>query len=378
MKQILYISILLTISFSCQDHNTINIRGEIKNLPGNQFFLYIENNQAIEIDTVFLSNKGIFDIRKQLPEPSVVTIIYPDKDFWLPLFLLPSEKVEIKADAQNPNIEEIQIKGSSVQKDLVDFTKANTGLLEEEDRVTKEVDRKTIQGGKGTTDHTRSLSNLYGVRRKISDASEDFILKNSNSLASSVLLNEFFNNGDIHRVSELIDSLEGDAKTFVLTRRMKEELEKLGKTEINKKAPGFKVQTLKGDTISLESLTKRNLLLSFTASWCEFCETEIKALMKCLEQYEKTAPITVVSISLDENNSVWKAFAKEHNITWDQVTDTTGTASTLLQLYNVHEVPYAVLIDTTGTIVGRGNSCDEFRDFFLKTDTPNAGTTSVK
>ena len=164
MKQILYISVLLAISFSCQDHSTINIRGEIKNLPGNQFFLYIENNQAIEVDTVFLSNKGIFNIRKQFPEPSVVTIIYPDKNFWLPLFLLPSEKVEIKADAQNPDIEEIQIKGSSVQKDLVDFAKANTGLLEEEDRVTKEVDRKTIQGGKGTTDHTRSLSNLYGVR----------------------------------------------------------------------------------------------------------------------------------------------------------------------------------------------------------------------
>ena len=366
------VAVVFLFAFSCTQKDTLNISGEIENFQNNQIFLYTENNQFMEVDTLFLDENGKFKIEKNLPEPSVITIISSDKDKWIPLFLYPGETVDIKIDELNPN--DFQVKGSRVQKEFEAFLKNNNNLIEEESIVSKEIEKKTYLGDEGIIGRTRFLSNLNGVKKKLSEASEAYLLKNSSQISASVILNEFFNDGATYKVAELIDSLKGDAETFVLTSRLRQQLNNLERTEVGKEAPLFTIQTTKGHTFSLDSLKGKNVLLSFTASWCEFCKVETKALLKYFDQNKKQAPLDIISVSLDENASDWLAHAKEGGITWEHcITDTLGVASSLLQLYNVHEVPYTVLIDTAGIIVGRGNSCDEFRDIFSKTD-----STSVK
>ena len=371
MRILHFILILLVVS-SCKQNNTLSVQGQIENYPDQQIYLYTENNLSIEVDTLFLDEKGKFKIEKNLLEPSIVTIILSDKSTWVPFFLYPNETVEIKIDALNSD--NSQIKGSRVQKELETFLNNNNNLIEEENIVSREVEIKTDMGDEGAIGRTRFLNNLNGVKKKLSEASESHILKNSDKISASIILSEFLNEGAAYKVAELIDSLKGDAKTFVLTSHLRGQLENLEKTETGREAPNFTIKTTRGDTLSLDSLKGKNVLLSFTASWCEFCKVETKALLKYYDQHKTTAPLDIISVSLDENASDWIAHATEEKITWKYcITDTLGVASSLLQLYNVHEVPYTVLIDTAGIIIGRGNSCDEFRDIFTKTD-----STSVK
>ncbi|MDD6211000.1 MAG: TlpA disulfide reductase family protein [Bacteroidales bacterium] len=350
---------------SCKENKNAVIQGEIKNLSEGVLFAYTENSQTVEIDTITLSPKGKFKLEKKLPEASIVTIMFPDKSFWVPLYVLTDEKIEVKGDANNTD--DFKIKGSSIQKEIESFRKTNNELFIEESRLSKEIDRKTFQGNEGAADRTRFLSNLNGVKKRITEAAEIYIKKNPEQIASAIILNEYlFKEGAMSQAGELLNTLEDKAEEFILTQQMEKHLEDFRKTDINSKAPNFKVKTIDGDSLSLDAYKGEILLLSFTASWCDFCKLESKTLSKCSEQHKDSDIFNIVSISLDQENSDWVEYAKEHNITWKQITDSTGDASSILELYNIHEVPYAVLIDTAGIIIGRGNSCDEFRDILQK------------
>ena len=372
MKTIYFIlTAALFFAFSCKQRDTLSIRGEIKNFPDSPIYLYTENNNLVEFDTIYLSEEGKFNIEKELTEPSIVTIVSSDKEALLHLFLYPTENVEIVIDSLNPD--KAQIKGSRVQKEIENFLNTNNDLLEEGNIVSREVDIKTDMGDEGAIGRTRFLNNLNGVKKRLSEASESYILKNAGLISSSILLNEFFDSGASYKIDALIDSLRGDAQNFILTIQLRKQLENRAKTEPGKAAPDFSIRTTDGNMLSLDSLKGKNVLLSFTASWCNFCNVETKALIKYFDQHKK-APLDIISISLDANESDWLAHIDENKIAWKHhVTDTVGIASSLLQSYNVREVPYTVAIDTAGVIIGRGNSCDEFKDIFTKTD-----STSVK
>jgi len=373
MKTIYFIlTAALIFAFSCKQQDTaLSIRGEIKNFHNSPIYLYTENNNLAEFDTIYLSEEGKFNIEKELEEPSIVTIVSSGKEALLHLFLYPNEKVEIVIDSLNPD--KVQIKGSRVQKEIENFLNINNELLEEGSIVSREVDIKTDMGDEGVIGRTRFLNNLNNVKKRLSEASESYILKNASLISSSILLNEFFDSGASYKIDGLIDSLKGDAQNFILTAQLRKQLENCARTKPGKAAPDFSIRTTNGEILSLDSLKGKNILLSFTASWCNFCNVETKALIKYFNQHKK-APLNIVSISLDANESDWLAHISENKIAWKHhVTDTVGIASSLLQTYNVREVPYTVAIDTAGIIIGRGNSCDEFKDIFTKTD-----STSVK
>ena len=365
MKPVHLLVALIVIFFtSCKKDTHITIQGKFTNLPEGKLYTYTENTQGITIDSINYTQTGSFKFKKNITEASIITIMFPDKSYWIPLYLLPGENVEITGNIED--VENFQIKGSRVQKELEAFKKNNRELFEEEDRLSKEVDRKTFQGNEGNVDRTRFLSNLNGVKKRIVETAESYIRKHPDQIVSAIIMDEcLINRGAIPKAYELLDSLQGNAKNFVMTQQLKKQIEEFQKTDVNAKAPDFKAKTIQGDTLSLNSFKGETLLLSFTASWCDFCELENKTLTK-LQQYNNSDSLNIVSITLDQKNSDWIAYAKEHKMVWEQVTDSLGDASFILQLYNIHEVPYTILIDKTGTIIGRGNSCDEFRDLLHK------------
>lgn len=366
MKPIYTLVVLIIIFFtSCKKDVGITIQGTFTNLPEGKLYTYTENTRGITIDSIDFSQTGKFKFEKDITEASIITIMFPDKSYWVPLYILPGENVEINGNSED--VENFQIKGSRVQKDLEAFKRNNQELFEEENRLSKEIDRKTFQGNEGNVDRTRFLSNLNGVRKRIVETAEVYIRKHPDQIVSAIIMDEcLVNRGAIPKAYELLDSLQGDAKNFVMTQQLKRQIEEFQKTDVNAKAPDFTVKTIQGDTISLHSFKGKVLLLSFTASWCDFCKLESKTLTKCVQQHNDSDAFDIVSIALDQIDSDWIDYAKEHKITWKQVTDSLGDASFVLQLYNIHEVPYAVLIDRSGTIIGRGNSCDEFRDLLQK------------
>ena len=61
--------------------------------------------------------------------------------------------------------------------------------------------------------------------------------------------------------------------------------------------PPMLLQDMKGDPVEIPELTEGPLVIAVTASWCTYCEQEIRALEHLAEEYEGIIPI--VAIGLD-------------------------------------------------------------------------------
>jgi tetratricopeptide (TPR) repeat protein len=111
-----------------------------------------------------------------------------------------------------------------------------------------------------------------------------------------------------------------------------------------KYAPEFSFAAADGQTISLESLRGKVVLLDFWASGSAASARGVPALKKLLKDHAGAA-LAVVSISEDDDPRAWHAFTEKNAMSWPQHLDDRGR---LARLFDVQAVPTYVLLDAEG------------------------------
>lgn len=87
-------------------------------------------------------------------------------------------------------------------------------------------------------------------------------------------------------------------------------------------APGFALETLDGDSLSLDDLVDRKVVLvNFWASWCEPCKEEIPILIALHEQYGEQG-FMVLGATVDDLPRDSRAFVEEMEIPYRSVITT--------------------------------------------------------
>lgn len=142
----------------------------------------------------------------------------------------------------------------------------------------------------------------------------------------------------------------------VNTNRMALVLEntELSKNELETNQTGFKAPAFEGrefttgETISLESLRGKFVLLDFWGTWCGPC---IAAIPEMKKLYENTSREQLEIIGIVERSKPeWVAEAIEkHGITWPQLVS--GPENDIVKKYNVTGFPTLILIAPDGTVV---------------------------
>jgi len=123
-------------------------------------------------------------------------------------------------------------------------------------------------------------------------------------------------------------------------------------------APDFTMEDLNGDSISLSDFKGQLILLDFWASWCKPCRLANPKLVKLYEEFNDKG-LEIISISLDGSTQQstakqdWKKAVETDKLTWPQVSELKGWASEVRNLYNFRSIPYTVLIDVDGRIIGQ-------------------------
>jgi len=113
-------------------------------------------------------------------------------------------------------------------------------------------------------------------------------------------------------------------------------------------APAFTITTLDGQSISMDSLTGKVVLIDFWATWCGPCRQALPRIRKIAQQFQGQ-PLVVISISLDKDEAKWRDFVGKNGMTWPQYRDGSFDGS-LSKLFSVNAIPATFTIDTDGVL----------------------------
>lgn len=128
------------------------------------------------------------------------------------------------------------------------------------------------------------------------------------------------------------------------------------------KAPEFELLDVNNKKVGLKNFAGKVVVLDFWASWCGPCRSELKYLKTIYEQV-KSKNIVFVSISLDDSRKEWIKVMNEEKIPWVNLWESKGFKKTdLKKTYDFSSIPYLVLVDENGKILGKNLRRDNLKN----------------
>ena len=136
--------------------------------------------------------------------------------------------------------------------------------------------------------------------------------------------------------------------------------------KIGKPAPDFTVQD-QDRKVTLSELRGKIVVLNFWASWCAPCVEETPSLI-AMQHAMKDRGIVVLAVSIDENDSAYHRFIKDHPSEMMTVRDAQQASN---NLYGTFRFPETYILDRNGVLrrkfIGPANWMEkEITDYLTK------------
>jgi len=151
---------------------------------------------------------------------------------------------------------------------------------------------------------------------------------------------------------------------------MEKEKAKFIKDMLNMPAPKFSLKNLKGETVSLEKLKGKVVIVDYWATWCGPCVASFPGMQKAVDKYKNDPNVAFLFINTwqtEENREkVVKDFIAGTPYTFNVLLDTKNKQDPskfdVIEQYKVEGIPTKFIIDGEGNIrfkkVGFGGSAD--------------------
>lgn len=118
---------------------------------------------------------------------------------------------------------------------------------------------------------------------------------------------------------------------------------------IGKKAPDFSLKDMNEKTVSLSSYKGNVVIVTFWATWCPPCRSEMPLLNKLYRELRNKG-FMVVAVATDRSVSAVKDFLSKSPVDFPVVMDTDSKVS---RQFKVFSMPTTFLLDKNGKVVQR-------------------------
>ncbi len=120
-------------------------------------------------------------------------------------------------------------------------------------------------------------------------------------------------------------------------------------SQVGDLSPGFQLQDLDGETVSLSDLRGSPVILNFWATWCEPCRREMPYLQQIYEEWQDKG-LVILTINTRQDVSNVREFMQRNNLSFPVLLDTNGDVA---QKYDITGIPTTFFIKKYGIIQER-------------------------
>jgi len=313
------------------------INGRITGVPSGTAWLTHKYDYATITDSAVIKD-GQFILRGYLPEPLVCTLHVSGSNQVRIFFV---ENTTMVVEASLPALHSATVTGGAANDSWNNFRNNQQAAIG--DKVT-EARRRS---------NKLSPQDLAAIAVFKDSVMRVYVAANPRSVVTAfVIYQTYIQYPDYKMAAELYARLSHQVKNTMYARRILQNLEANGRTDIGKPAPGFALNDPSGQLLSLSSFKGRYVLIDFWASWCGPCRKENPFLVKAYNRFHAKG-LEVIGISLDENRQAWLDAIIKDSLPWIHLSDAKGFSGPVPDLYGIKAIPRNFLLDTTGKIIAR-------------------------
>lgn len=340
---------------------TANVKGSIFNTETDSIYLsqYFGNFYK-DFHGSILGENGEFEFKNvQLSNPDYYVLRFGKSH--INIILRDSSDIKVYADGQQ-STKHVNYVGSDESAQMNEFLHILNNWQKRIDSANAVLKNDPTQ----RENINREMRNEQALFRS---KQQNFARNNQNSAALLPLLSTLNSEQDFASYEAIVNQLNtgfGESPTvqevFKVYLSLKQKRFESDPLAPGKEAPDFEEQLPDGKTMKLSDLRGKVVLLDFWASWCGPCRRENPNVVAAYNKYQKDG-FTVMSVSLDKTKDSWLKAIESDGLVWPyHVSDLKHWSSKAAAMYGVRGIPFTVLIDREGKIIGtkiRGAALEE-------------------